>query len=87
MISLIMLADKPSADASGGHVYFSSAIASGYTEMFIAISSGEHPRIYPKTGHTLVEKVQTQYNDDGDMKDEKVSVLGASWYFCKPKTP
>ena len=82
MISLVMLAEPP----SGAHVYFNSAFESGYTEMFIQILNNGHPQIYPKTGHGLVNEIRKQYND-GQMKDEAVTVQGGCWFFCKPKTP
>ena len=80
MVFLTMQAQPP----SGGHVYLNGAFDSGYTEMFIALTKFRmHPETYPQTGHGLVDKIRTQYNDDGDMEDEGVSVHGENWYFCK----
>ena len=70
------------------HLYFNSALESGYTEMFIALKS----EFYPRTGPCPVRTLKERYRNDGymvdkgDSKDEKVKVWGNFWYFCKPKS-
>ena len=70
------------------HLYFNSAIESGYTEMFIALKT----EFYPRTGACPVRILKERYRIDGymiekgDSDDEKVKVWGNFWYFCKPKS-
>ena len=53
------------------HVYFNSALESGYSLMGIVnIDNGE---TYPKTGHSSVGELKKQYKD-GYMNNEKVDV-------------
>ena len=77
--------------ASAARVYFKSALASGFTEMFIALDS----EFYPKEGPCSVGELEKRYTADGYMQDkeghnghnDKVKVFGEYWFFCKPKTP
>ena len=80
LVSLLMTAEPP----SGAYVYFKSALASGFTLMFIEIADAE---MYPKNSVCSVEELQKRYNEDGQMVSDgdKVSVYEKTWYFCKPK--
>ena len=75
-----MAAEQP----RGAHVYFRSALASGFTQMFIEIADAE---MYPNNSVCSVEELQKSYNEDGQMvsNGKKVSVYEKTWYFCKPK--
>jgi len=81
---------KPRTEA---HLYFKSAIASGYTEMFmISNEISDSPTtsdFCPKEGTCPVEILQKRYSDDGHLVDgvEKTLVWGKNWFFCLPKTP
>ena len=73
----------PKSDASA---FFSSAIASEYTEMFFVL----HDKFYPKDGRGLVQDLMKRYTDDGnilesDGTNNKVKVWGEIWVFCKSK--
>ena len=80
MVYLLMQA-KPKDRA---YVYFKSAIETGFSQMVIKMKMEE---MYPKDGPCSVEKLKSQYNEDGDMVDgdEEVFVFGKAWYFCSPK--
>ena len=81
------------------HVYFNSALASGFTEMFIAPSLSPSSKFYPEEGPCSVKALKDRYTDDGYMedneesvevrmvKDDGVKVWGTFWFFCKPKIP
>ena len=68
----------------GAHVYFKSALSSGFTQMFVEIADAE---MYPKNSVCSVEELQKRYNEDGQMVSggDVVSVYEKTWYFCKPK--
>ena len=73
--------------ASDARVFFSSAIASGYTEMFFKLKK----EFYPREGRGLVEDLMKRYTDEGnylesDGTNNNVRVLGEHWFFCKPRT-
>ena len=72
---------KPKSKA---HVYFNSAIASGFDYMFIDLNN---EMFYPKTGPCSVKTLKERYNDDGDMVDgdDRVKAHGQIWFFCHPK--
>ena len=81
------------------HVYFNSALESGFTEMFIAPSLSPSSKFYPEEGPCSVKALKDRYTDDGYMKDDegtdinrmvwnnKVQVTGRNWFFCRPKIP
>ena len=85
------------AKGGGAHVYFNSAVASGFTEMFMMsdltdeelVGSNYQEDIYPKSGPCAVKTLQERYSDDRTMLDgeEKTSVGGWNWFFCHPKKP
>ena len=77
------MSSKPKSKA---HVYFNSAIASGFDYMFIDLNN---EMFYPKTGPCSVKTLKERYNDDGDMVDgdDRVKAHGQIWFFCQPKTP
>ena len=81
IVSLTMNTKK----AAAAHVYFNSALDSGFTEMFIALKD----EFYPKDGPGSVRLLKERYTDDGYMKDNegneknKVKVHGGEWFFCK----
>ena len=90
IIYLEMFAEPMTA----AHVYFKSAMASGFIEMFILSNDEEvHPsevESYPKEGPCSVEMLQESYTDDGHMEvdgGEKTLVWGSNWFFCYPKEP
>lgn len=76
------------ARGAKARVYFKSALASGFTQMFIALES----EFYPQNGPCSVDELAKRYTDDGYMtdkegeSDDKVRVFGEFWFFCKPKT-
>ena len=75
---------------TGAHVYFNSAIASGFTEMFMVTDFPKHNKelvFYPDDGPCEVKEIQGRYSDDGNMVDEdkKIDVGKWNWFFCKPK--
>ena len=74
---------SPKSDA---RVFFSSAIASDYTEMFFVLPKNE---FYPKEGQGSVQDLMKRYTDDGnivesDGTNNNVKVWGEIWLFCKP---
>ena len=83
------------AAGNGAHVYFNSAIASGYTEMFmmgdftnvqLALKNNREG-FYPQEGPCTVKTLQERYREDRTMVDgdEKTSVGDWNWFFCHPK--
>ena len=84
--SKLLFLDMESSPKSKAHVYFNSAIASGFDYMFIDIDNEE---FYPKTGPCPVKTLKERYNDEGYMVngDEKVKAWEQQWFFCHPKTP
>ena len=82
MVYLLMQA-KPKI---GAHVYFNSAIDTGFSQMFIKIKTEE---MYPKNGPCSVKTLKGRYNEDGDMVEgeDEVFVYGKPWFFCTPKSP
>ena len=85
------------AKGGGAHVYFNSAVASGFTEMFMMsyfkdeelVGTNYLVDIYPKSGPCAVKTLQERYSDDRTMLDgeEKTSVGDWDWFFCHPKKP
>ena len=89
LVSLFMV----SKQGSKAHVYFNSAIASGFTDMFIIghdLKPGSELKFYPKEGPCSVKTLKDRYSDDGNMAEgnglKKTMVWGKVWYFCLPKT-
>ena len=69
-----------------GHVYFSAALASGYTKMFFALDD----EFYPKEGPGDVKELKKLYTNDGyiqhnDGSGQRIKVYGETWFFCKPR--
>ena len=69
-----------------GHVYFSAALASGYTKMFFALDD----EFYPKEGPGAVKELKKFYTNDGyilqnDGIGQRIKVYGQTWFFCKPR--
>ena len=87
LMYLTMIADPK----SGAHVYFKSAIASGFTEMFMLsdVLFEEELEFYPNEGPCAVKELQGRYSDDGYMVDgnKNTDVVGWNWFFCLPKKP
>ena len=86
LIYLEMQAEPKSA----AHVYFTSAMASGFAEMFMIsedaiLSPHQEIMFYPKEGPCAVKTLQEQYSDEGYIK--KTMVWGMNWFFCHPKKP
>ena len=79
------------------HVYFNSALDSGFTQMFIAFNFCKG--FYPTEGPCTVKSLKERYTDEGFMTDDgdenevrmvrgdPVKVWGNAWFFCKPKIP
>ena len=86
--SEIIYLEMTSNPASKAHVYFNSAMASGFTEMFM-ISGLIDFDFYPDEGSCSTKTLQDRYNDDGFMVEgnEMTHVVGWNWFFCKPKNP
>ena len=84
LIYLWMTADP----RTGAHVYFNSAISSGFTELFMISHNGELS-FYPDDGPCAVKNLQERYSDDGYMieGDKKNDVGDWNWFFCQPKDP
>ena len=83
LIYLLMEA-KPRSTA---HVYFNSAMASGFTRAFMISHVWlwyEDVKFYPDKGPCKVKKLQKRYSDDGYMidGDKKTLVWGWNWFFC-----
>ena len=75
---------NPKSDA---RVFFSSAIASDYTEMIFVLENEFHP----KEVRGLVQDLMKRYTDDGkilesDGTNNNIKVWGEIWFFCKPRT-
>jgi len=88
----LMMAVEGEKDTA--HVYFNSAIESGYTEMFIQLSLFDPDGFYPKkSDHSPTSELKKQYTDDGCMKegdgvdDKECDVHGGTWFFCQPIPP
>ena len=83
IIYLEMTANPP----SNAHVYFNSAKASGFTDMFMITGLIDFQK-YPDEGPCPTKILQDRY-DDGFMVEgnEKTRVVGWNWFFCKPKNP
>ena len=73
---------------TGAHVYFNSAVSSGFTELFMISHYGDL-RFYPDEGPCAVKTLQERYSDDGYMieGDKKNDVGAWNWFFCQPKIP
>ena len=88
LVSLLMVSNQ----GSKAHVYFNSAIASGFTDMFVIGLDypGLELKFYPEEGPCSVKTLKGRYSDDGNMVDghglKKTMVWGKVWYFCLPKT-
>ena len=79
---------------SAAHVYFNSALVSGFTEMFMlpyptTLSLPDDAEPYPKEGPCSVKMLKEKYTDDGQMEDggKKTMVWGMDWFFCYPIKP
>ena len=75
---------------STAHVYFNSAIASGFTRIFMISHVWlwyEDVKFYPNEGPCKVKTLQKRYSNDGYMidGDKKTLVWGWNWFFCYPK--
>ena len=70
---------------SRAHVYFNSAIESGFTEIVMFDNLG----FYPKEGPCSVEIIKGKYDVEGNIDDggKKTFVWGMNWVFCYPKKP
>ena len=81
MVTLFMMTDEK----DDAHVYFKSALESGFSQMFIMLSP---VKMYPTVGHCSVKTLQSQYVDGDIVNGEsKEYVWGRDWFFCFPKTP
>ena len=89
---LLMTADPKSR----GHLYFNTALISGYSEMFFALQ--KEKKFYPAEGGCSVASLKTRYTNDGVLTDDdgtpvvrmlnnQIKVWGENWFFCQPKTP
>ena len=71
------------------HVFFSSALASGYTEMFFAlINHSKRSEFYPLKIPGSVKEIKKKYSADGyilESDGNKVKVTGEIWLFCQPR--
>lgn len=90
LIVLSMYSDPKSR----AHVYFNTAIASGFTQMFMIrdrVKLGGNLKFYPKEGPCAVKSLKDRYSDDGNMVElgglKKTDVWGWNWFFCLPKIP
>merc|ERR1712018_467112 len=86
ILYLLMVA-KP-RDRAG--LYFKSAKASGYNQMFINIVDKKgSPTTYPEKGPCCVDDLKKRYDGNGYMANggQKVHVAEANWVFCLPKKP
>ena len=90
LIYLLMTADP----ATEAHVYFNSAMASGFTQLFMITdpldgNDLDELDFYPLEGPCSTKKLQDQYSNDGIMVDgnTRKNVVGWNWLFCKPKEP
>ena len=90
LIYLEMAADPP----TGAHVYFNSAMASGFTELFMITETLDGNDLdeldfYPLEGPCSTKNLQDRYSNDGIMVEgnTRKNVVGWNWFFCKPKEP
>ena len=90
IIYLEMTANPP----SNAHVYFNSAKASGFTEMFMITepldgNDLDELDFYPLEGPCSTKNLQDRYSNDGIMVEgnTRKDVVGWNWFFCKPKEP
>ena len=85
LVSLDMTCSIPPS----AHVFFSSALASGYTEMFFAlIMRSRRSEFYPSKIPGLVKDMKERYNDNGyivESDGNEIKVAGEMWYFCQPR--
>ena len=74
--------------SSCAHVYLNSAIASGFSQLFMITGLIDFDS-YPDEGPCPTKTLQDRYNDDGFMVDgnQMKRVVGWNWFFCKPKNP
>jgi len=87
--SKLVYLEMESDPKTGAHVYFNSAVASGFPEMFMINPIwNEDLKFYPNEGPCPVKELQKKYSNDGNMvdDDEKTMVWGWNWFFCQPKT-
>ena len=84
--SKILYLDMSSSPMTKAYVYFNSALASGFTDMFIRIGTRD---IYPKEGPCSTQTLKERYTDEGTMVDgdDEIIVHGRAWFFCLPKLP
>ena len=77
-----------SDDKSKAHLYFNSAMETGYNKMFIEISPVPPRKIYPQNIPGSVEELKGRYDNNGFIDDggKKVPVWGKAWFFCLPKS-
>ena len=88
--SKLMYLEMEADPKTGAHVYFNSAVASGFTEMFMISQLWyEDFKFYPNEGPCHVKELQNKYSNDGNMvdEDEKTMVWGWNWFFCQPNKP
>ena len=74
---------------SKAHVFFNSAIESGFTQMFMIkdnFKPGSKLKFYPMEGPCDVKTLQDKYSDDGKIVDglKRTKVWGWNWFFCLP---
>ena len=92
--SKLLYLEMQAKPKSAAHLYFNSAVASGFREMFMAtdntgIRNFYTPEFYPKDGPCSVKTLKKSYRDDGNMEDKgkTTHVWGMNWFFCFPKKP
>ena len=77
---------------SKAHVFFNSAIESGFTQMFMIkdnLKPGSKLKFYPIEGPCDVKTLQDLYSDDGKIGEigcglKRTKVWGWNWFFCLP---
>lgn len=77
---------------SKAHVFFNSAIESGFTKMFMIkdnLKPGTKLKFYPIEGPCNVNTLQDLYSDDGKIGEigcglKRTKVWGWNWFFCLP---
>ena len=72
------------------HVFFSSALASGYTDMIFALITLSQKRFYPMKTLGSVKEMKKHYTDDGyilESDGNKVELFGEIGLFCQPRNP
>ena len=72
--SKLLYLEMQTTPKSAAHVYFNSAIASGFREMFMVHNMvtdwvNGYPEFYPKDGPCSVKTLKKRYNDNGNMYD------------------